>query len=190
MSVDDAVGRLMDRLDAAGELDDTIFVFTSDNGYLVGEHRRVGKTVGYEESIRVPLIVSGPGFPNGQESRQLVSLVDVAPTVLDLAGGSSPLVTDGLSLQSVLEGDGDVEARPILLQAGPRAGATQRWYTAIRTRREVYVEYDTGESELYDLRSDPLQIDSQHANPKARRTVERLGAQLAALRDCAGDSCR
>jgi N-acetylglucosamine-6-sulfatase len=190
MSVDDEVGRLMDRLDAAGELDDTVFVFTSDNGYLVGEHRRVGKTVGYEESIRVPLLMSGPGIPAGETRRQLVSLADVAPTVLELAGGSSPLVTDGLSLLPFATDAGYSSGRSILLQAGPQAGATERWYTAIRTRHRVYVEYATGETELYDLRVDPYEVDSEHADPKQGRLVERLGQRLAALRDCAGGTCR
>ena len=190
MSVDDAIGRLMDRLKAAGELDDTVFVFTSDNGYLVGEHRRVGKTVGYEESVRVPLIVSGPGIPSGESRHQLVSLADVAPTIQELAGATPGLEQDGLSLLPFAADASRDSDRAILLQAGPQPGASQRWYTAIRTRHRVYVEYDTGEREYYDLRADPYELQSLHDDRRVREVVRQMADQLAPLRDCAGQTCR
>lgn len=190
MSVDDAVGRMMDRLEAAGELDDTVFVFTSDNGYLVGEHRRVGKTIGYEESVRVPLILSGPGIPSGAVRSQLVSHADIAPTILELAGASPGLVTDGRSLLPYAADRDDARGRAILLQAGPQGASPDRWYTAIRTRSRVYVEYDTGERELYDLRDDPLQLESAHEDIRQSGVVRRLASRLSVLRDCAGETCR
>jgi N-acetylglucosamine-6-sulfatase len=189
MSVDDAVGRLIDRLEAAGELDDTVFVFTSDNGYLVGEHRRVGKTIGYEESVRVPLLLSGPGIPSGVVRSQLVSQADIAPTILELAGASSRLVADGRSLLPFATGAARDRERAILLQAGPAGATDERWYTAIRTRSHVYVEFDTGEREFYDLGEDPLQLDSAHDDTRSRGVVRRLAARLGTLRDCAGESC-
>jgi N-acetylglucosamine-6-sulfatase len=190
MSVDDAIGRLMDRLEAAGELDDTVFVFTSDNGYLVGEHRRVGKTVGYEESARVPLIMSGPGLPSGETRNQLVSLADVAPTIQQLADATAGLEQDGLSLLPFAADPDRDSDRAILLQAGPQPGASQRWYTAIRTQNRVYVEYDTGEREFYDLQSDPYQLDSRPDDTRTRDVVRQMADRLTSLRDCAGPTCQ
>jgi N-acetylglucosamine-6-sulfatase len=156
----------------------------------VGEHRRVGKTVGYEEPARVPLILSGPGLPSGESRRQLVSLSDVAPTIQALTGAEPGLVQDGLSLLPfAADADSDSD-RAILLQAGPQNGATQRWYTAIRTRQRVYVEYDTGEREYYDLRDDPYQIESLHDDGRVRSVVRQLADGLTRLRECAGSTCQ
>ena len=84
LAVDDAVGNLIRTLRRTGELDHTVVIFTSDNGYLLGQHRQIGKELPYEESMRVPLIVRGPGFPSGARRRQLVANIDLAPTITAL----------------------------------------------------------------------------------------------------------
>ena len=189
LSVDDAVGSILDEFKAVGEFDNTVFVFTSDNGFLIGEHRLLGKILPYEESVRVPLIFSGPGLDTGATRIGLVSLADFAPTVLELAGANSPLVIDGESLLRRIHGL-PVKRRSILFQAGPRSDPAKRFYTAIRTPSHVYVEYDTGETEFYDLRSDPFELNSINDPSVQPRVRQRLAAALAALRNCAGASCR
>jgi arylsulfatase A-like enzyme len=188
-SVDDHVAAVVQQLRDAGQLDNTVFVFTSDNGFLIGEHRLLGKVLPYEESVRVPLIFSGPGLDTGATRIGLVSLADFAPTVLELAGATSPLVIDGESLLRRIHGL-PVKRRSILFQAGPRSDPAKRFYTAIRTPSHVYVEYDTGETEFYDLRSDPFELNSINDSSVQPRVRQRLAAALATLRNCAGASCR
>ncbi len=90
LAVDEAVVRIVDTLHAEGELDNTLIVFTSDNGFFHGEHRvPIGKVLVYEPSIRVPLIIRGPGVPDGAHRRQLVTNADLAPTILEAAGGDT-----------------------------------------------------------------------------------------------------
>jgi N-acetylglucosamine-6-sulfatase len=189
LSVNDAIGRILDEFKAVGEFDDTVFVFTSDNGFLLGEHRLVGKVLPYEESVRVPLIFSGPGLNMGSVRTGLVSLADFAPTVLDLAGATSPLVIDGESLLRRIHGL-PVKRRSILFEAGPRIDPAKRFYTAIRTPSHVYIQYDTGETEFYDLRTDPYELDSINDPSVQHRVRHRLATALATLRNCAGASCR
>lgn len=190
-SVDDAVESILDALDANGELSNTVIVFTSDNGYLIGEHRRLGKVIGYEESVRIPLIIAGPGFDTGARRRQEVSLVDLAPTIAQLAGADVRLTQDGISLRPMARDPRAHDSRTILLQALPKRSRTgERWYTAIRTKRYVYVRYQTQEFELYDLRNDPLQLDNLAGVPSHRRVQRRLDRALDALEKCAGRSCR
>lgn len=187
-SVDDAVARILRALKAHGELRNTVVVFTSDNGFLVGEHRRTGKVVGYEESARVPMIVAGPGFNTGRTRDTLVSLADLAPTIADVAGAVPGRVQDGTSLGRIAHGRSP--GRALLLEAGPDRGNLDRWYTGIRTKRYVYVDYNTGERELYDLRRDPLQLRNL-AGRSSHQVVEgRLRTALAALEDCTGADCR
>jgi N-acetylglucosamine-6-sulfatase len=190
-SVDDAVERILDALDANGELSNTVIVFTSDNGYLIGEHRRLGKIIGYEESVRIPLIVAGPGFDTGSRRKQEVSLVDLAPTIAQVAGADVRLKQDGVSLRSIVRDATAHRSRTMLLQALPkRTHSGKRWYTAIRTDRYVYVRYDTHELELYDLLTDPLQLDNLAGAPSHRTIQRRLDRALDTLENCAGQTCR
>ena len=98
LAVDDLVRGLVHQLRVTGELDNTYIVFTSDNGFMLGQHRRHGKLVVYEESVRVPLIIRGPGLPAGQVRNQLSANIDLAPTILDAAGTPPRLEMDGISL--------------------------------------------------------------------------------------------
>jgi arylsulfatase A-like enzyme len=189
-SVDHAVARIIDALRANGQLSNTVIMFTSDNGFLVGEHRRVGKVIGYEESIRIPLVIAGPGFDTAAKRRQDVSLVDLAPTIAEIGGAAPGLTQDGVALAPIAAGHTVAGARTMLLQAGPvRAGSDQRWYTAIRTDRWVYLRYFTGEHELYDLLRDPLQLANLAGTRDHRGVERRLAAALTTLQDCAGSQC-
>src|SRR5215216_2317653 len=99
LAVDEGVGRVVEALRRTGELDNTLILFTSDNGYMIGQHRvRAAKVFGYEPSIRVPLILRGPGVPRGERRRQLVTNADLSPTILAAAKGKPGKPQDGRPL--------------------------------------------------------------------------------------------
>ena len=188
LAVDDAVERVVNTLERSGELENTLIVFTSDNGFFHGEHRvPFGKLLPYEPSIQVPLILRGPGVPKGRRRGQLVENIDVAPTILDAANatGDPILPSDGRSLFPLLRDRGLEWGRDLLIAA--RGGAVRYW--GLRTYRYLYVEYATGEIELYDLDFDPYEEHSVHADPRYSRVVRVLGARLAELRTCEGEFC-
>jgi N-acetylglucosamine-6-sulfatase len=182
LAVDEAVAAIVEALRANGELANTLIIFTSDNGWLQGEHRiRQGKVHPYEESIRVPLILRGPGLvANTQRPRQ-VSNIDLAPTVLAAGAATPGIVVDGRSL---LETGGP--ARPVLIETGPRPDGS-RWYAAVRVARYLYVEHSTGERELYDLQLDPYQRQSRHNDPAYQEVRASLAVDLDRLMACAGN---
>ena len=181
---------MVDALRAAGELDDTLIVFTSDNGFFFGEHRvPYGKVMVYEPSIRVPLIMRGPGVPAGQRRRQLVTNADLAPTILEAAGAEpAGRVPDGRSLFPLLRDRGLEWGRELLVEGAP--GILAVAYAALRNNRFVYAEHDNGERELYDLRSDPAQLDNVVGEPGYAAIEARLAERLAALHACSGRACR
>jgi N-acetylglucosamine-6-sulfatase len=191
LSVDDAVNALLNAVKASGELDNTVIIFTSDNGYLIGEHRRVGKDIGYEEATRVPLIIAGPGFDTGQTRDQKVSLADIAPTIAAEAGVSPRLLEDGKPLMRIAADPTAPDTRTVLLEGGPTKQDPDRWYTGIHTNRFVYVEYrTTQEKELYDLRADPEQLRNLAVRAPGSAEEHKLARALATLRTCKGAVCR
>ena len=192
-SVDHGVVRVIRALRQAGELGNTLVVFTSDNGFLLGEHRvRSGKVLPYEPSIRVPLVIRGPGVPRGVTSRELVWNGDLAPTLLQIAGGRAAWPLDGESLWPFLRHPRRLVPRAVELEAPPlgRTDPTPQ-YTGVRTDRYTYVEWAfTGETELYDLRRDPFELHNLAGTPGAAATQARLARTLRRLRGCIGASCR
>jgi hypothetical protein len=148
----------------------------------------VGKVLPYEPSIRVPLILRGPGVPRGARAHQLVSNVDLAPTILDAADASPGRVLDGLSLLRLARDPGLEPGRDILIEGTPSPSGVP-WFTGVRTRHYLYVEWP-GESELYDLARDPYELQSLHGDPRTARLRLALSARLARLRACAGAACR
>lgn len=197
LAVDDMIEGLIDTLRDSGELDNTYIMFTSDNGFDLGQHRMTyGKWTAYEEDIRVPLIVRGPGVPAGQVLDHLVLDTDFAPTFADLAGGNLPSFVDGRSLAPLLGGDPATGAdwRSAFLVESARDGDEQTKrprpaFEAVRTERYIYVEYKSGERELYDLANDPYQLDNLYANADPD-LIAQLEARLGALRGCMGSECR
>jgi N-acetylglucosamine-6-sulfatase len=198
LAVDDAVARIVQALEAAGELDNTYILYLSDNGYFQGEHRLPnGKTRVYDAVTRVPLLIRGPGVAEGELLDNPVANIDIAPTVLDLAGATGEVgehfQIDGHSLLPQLTGnDPDEPAaghdRAVLLENGPGFSAGPR-YRAVRTLRYVYIEYGTGERELYDLRRDPWELDSRHDDPAYAPVRDALAPVLERLRSCSGGGC-
>jgi N-acetylglucosamine-6-sulfatase len=189
LAVDEAVGRIVAELDAAGELEHTLLVFTSDNGFLHGEHRIPnGKLLLYEPSIRVPLLMRGPGIPPGLRLAEQVANIDLAPTILDVAGARPGRAVDGRSLLPLLRDPGQRWGRDILIER-PGTGDPAAFFAAIRTPRYLYAEYVNGDVELYDLALDPDQLDSKHADPAYAETRAELARRLVSLRKCWARRC-
>jgi N-acetylglucosamine-6-sulfatase len=190
LAVDEAVAAIVAALRETGELEQTLIVFTADNGFFHGEHRvPSGKVLLYEPSIRVPLILRGPGVPRGERVSELVANIDVAPTIVAAAGASPLRTMDGRSLLPLAQDPGRRTGRDILIERGP-GGNNQQVFTALRTPRYLYAEYSNGDRELYDLARDPDQLTSLHADPAHQALRTALSARLARLRSCAGAPCR
>jgi N-acetylglucosamine-6-sulfatase len=190
LSVDRAVARIVASLEEAHELENTLIVFTSDNGYLEGEHRVTsGKRLAYEPSIRVPLIMRGPGVPAHRVVRTLVSNVDLAPTFVDVAGARAHRLLDGRSLVPLLRNPDLRWPRDLLIESP--LSPPERTFTAVRTDRYLWIEYtEQGEQELYDLARDPYELTSLHTDPALASVRETLAQKLAKLRSCRGPTCR
>ena len=196
-AVDEAVAALVEALRETGQLDNTFLVFTSDNGFHLGQHRlEPGKYTVYEPDVHVPLLVRGPGVPAGVEVTALTSAVDLAPTFADLAGVALP--ADGRSLVPFLEGQTPASWRQAVLleqfnyASGPPdagKGPNHPAHAGLRTETFKYVQYGTGEREVYDLRNDPDEL----LNLRDRVSpawMDLLSQRAKDLRACKGNSCR
>lgn len=187
---DRTVKNLIDALAETGRLENTYFVFFTDNGYHLGEHRLpAGKDTPYVEDTEFPLIVRGPGVPEGQERSELVLNTDLAPTFAALAGARIAPFVDGRSFVPLLEGQPASWRTAALVEGPPSPKLSRPAYDAMRTEDGFYVEYETGERELYDLAVDPYQLENAYERATPRDVAD-LEARLAALSDCAADGCR
>jgi arylsulfatase A-like enzyme len=183
LSVDRAVAHLIETLDETGRLSRTFLVFTSDNGMLWGEHRWNTKIVPYEESIRVPYVVRfDPLGGRARIDERFVLNIDLAPTFAALAGVANP-GSDGESLLPLLRGAETSWRVDFLVEHMGLHRPQVPTYYAVRSDPYVYVRYGTGETELYDLRMDPLQLDNRARGPgydrikgTMRRRLEELHA--------------
>ena len=183
LAVDEGVAQVVRALRNTSELANTVIVFTSDNGFMHGEHRiPAGKIVVYEPSARVPLVIRGPQIPRARRVQDVVSNVDLAPTFLALAQATPTLPLDGRSLLPL--------ARDRLADFGRDLMLESNTYAAIHTQRYVYVEHRAGARELYDLQGDPDELQSRHADPALARIRAELARRLALLRICLGTNCR
>jgi arylsulfatase A-like enzyme len=190
MSVDDAVAQVLDTLARTGELDNTLIIYTADNGFMHGEHRALAeKVLPYEPSIRVPLIVRGPGVPRGRVDERLVANVDVPATILDATDVAPGRVQDGRSLIPLLADPGAEWGRDILIENGNGANGVPA-YRGIRNYRFLYVEHNTtGEYELYDLQEDPYELKSRDGSDRYAKVQRELRGRLRTLKHCAGSTC-
>jgi arylsulfatase A-like enzyme len=186
-ALDDAVGRIMRTLEDTGKLDNTAVFFISDNGYLLGEHRLVAKAAPYEESIRVPLLFRYDALGTAaREVSEPALNIDLAPTIAEIAGVDAPGV-EGQSLLPLITGTGSW-ARPgfaieHLGHRGPdRTDTGVPTYCAVHTERYVYIVYERGLNELYDLRQDPEQLVNRAADGTSQ-LEQRLRALATSLCD-------
>ena len=188
-AVDEMIERLVRTLRRTGQLENTVVMFTSDNGWLLGEHRVAGqKYFGFEEAIRVPLLVRGPGFPRGSTVDDLVVNVDLAPTILRAARARAGRAQDGIALQRTAARPGRLRERDMIIETGPNTPGLP-FYSGLHTRRYALEEVSTGETELYDLQTDPFQLQSLHGDPRYAEVLAELRRRLAGLKDCRGPAC-
>jgi N-acetylglucosamine-6-sulfatase len=198
LAVDDHVKKLIGTLRSTGQLKNTLIVFVSDNGWLQGQHRITGdKFLPYEESVRIPLILRGPGVPAGETVHGQVANIDFAPTLVDVANAKAGRTLDGVSLLPTVSDPRkrpkrtiEIEALHPLFEQKVPINAWDRPYKGVRTDRYTYVVYtETGEQELYDRDKDPYQLKNIAANPAYAKIKAGLAAQLKKLDRCKGRSC-
>ncbi len=172
---DARIGDVMNALDAKGMLEDTIIVFACDNGLAVGQHGLFGKQNLYEHSIRVPLIFAGPGIPKGVTTESFAYLLDIFPTMCDLADIDIPDTVDGESLAGILQDQNEI-VRPFTFHA---YAELQR---AVRTGKYKLIEYVVGGkhtvTQLFDLESDPAELDNLAYLGEYSELVEDLREEL------------
>jgi len=190
LAVDEMVGRIVSALQKTGRLENTFFFFTSDSGFHLGQHRLPGGKGGpYEHAIRVPLVVRGPGVPANRTVDAFALHTDLAPTVAELGGSPTPGFVDGRSLVPWLDTDGDAAV------SGRKAFLIENWggevrgFRALRSEQRIYVEWNNGEREFYDLRRDPDQLENAYAS-LAPAVAEQLAVAVKQFSDCAAESCR
>jgi arylsulfatase A-like enzyme len=178
-SMDREIGRVLGALDEDGLADDTVVIYTSDNGYLWGEHRLIDKRWPYEESIRVPLIVRDPRSPTaGGSVGALVSNLDVAPTLVDAAGIEVPQHMRGRSLRPLLDGTASKLREEIYYSYYFEPPFPVPTVHALRTSRHKYVEYEGRPPELYDLVDDPNESRNLVGSEEGDRLVPEFRARL------------
>ena len=196
-AVDEMVEAIVDELDAREVLDYTYILFLSDNGYFLGEHRQPnGKDAPYDVATRIPLIIRGPGVPAGTLIEEIALNIDLLPTFTQLADQATPEFADGRSLvalwtenttewrqSALLEGFG-IELRP-----GERPELNTPPFNALRSNDALYVEYDTGEREFYDLTVDPYQLDNI-IDRVPEPVLSEYRQRLEALAGCVAADCR
>jgi uncharacterized sulfatase len=180
--VDAQVGRMLDALDRLKLADNTIIIFAADHGWHLGEHGLWHKRSLFEESARVPFIVCAPGAKaNGQRSASLVELLDIYPTLCELAGVPAPSVLQGKSLRPLLSDPKAVLHEAAFTQArrGPNA---ENWGRTVRTARWRCTEWDEGKNgiELYDHDADPSEYTNLANDPRHSAVLKELRALLAA----------
>jgi N-acetylglucosamine-6-sulfatase len=204
LAIDKMIGELQAAVAAIGQTNNTYFVFSSDNGYHMGEFRLMpGKMTAYDTDIRVPLVVTGPGVPAGRTIDEIAENIDLHPTFAELTGAKAGADVDGRSLVALLHGAKAGDWRSVALiehhgpvrnlvdpdLPGPRSGNPPT-YEAIRSATSLYVEYDTGEKEFHDLASDPDEVRNTFAFLSKEKKAS-LHATLAAVQSCRGAaSCR
>ncbi len=199
LAVDDHVAQLVKILRDTNQLDNTLIVFVSDNGWLQGEHRIPGdKFLPYEESVRVPFILRGPGVPANKTVHGQVSNIDFAPTLVDVAKAKAGRTMDGVSLMATIRHPKPPPHRAYELEAlaplfagnNIPINAWDRPYKGVRTDRYKYVVYtETGDQELYDLRNDPYELHNVINDRSYAKIKASLAAKLAKLDRCKGRSC-
>lgn len=158
-SVDDMVARLFGTIQEMGDASRTFGIYTSDNGLMLGEHGLAGKRYAYEESIRVPFLLSIPGQP-ARNLPLMVTNLDIAPTLMDFAGGLAGRTFNGKPLLRVLKGQVPVRTYELLEAFGETEIAPWFRYDGLRTKRYKYIKWASGNTELYDLISDPFELNN------------------------------
>ena len=216
-SVDEGVKMVVDTLGSLSRLRNTYVIFTSDNGFFYGEHRLTGgKFIAYEPATHLPLLIRGPGIKPGTSTGELAANIDIAPTILELAGASATKSIDGRSLVPYMKDPALRSRRPILFEsfvetadveangqptapaerARTKTGASAsivappKDYLGIRLGPYKYIEWPSGEKELYDITKDPYELNNIVRVRNLSPIRAFLHAQLVRLEACVGRTCQ
>jgi arylsulfatase A-like enzyme len=207
--VDQQVARMIRALAATGELEETLVMLTSDNGYFLGEQGiRAGKTLPHDPSLHTPLLMRGPGIPAGEVRYDPFLSIDFAPTITQLTGVQAGLPMDGTSMLDVARFGDRGWSRAVLTETGRRGivrdtdegggplptddpgAADIRYAIGVRSDRYLYTHLANGDEELYDMAVDPDQYDNLIDVPAYARVRELMREQLAKIRACDAAQCR
>jgi N-acetylglucosamine-6-sulfatase len=197
--MDEELRRTIRTLKRTGEWSNTYVVFTSDNGYFLGEHRIMqGKVRGHEPSLRVPMVIAGPGARDGTGRYDPITTVDLTRTILDLGGAAPPMTPDGTSLLPTLLGGDQGWNRAVPVESGRRSPPRRTVFgdgdvlrsSGVRTARYSYIRYSNGETELYDLYADPHQDASVHQDPELTPILDLLRQAWDQMYGCGGAECQ
>jgi N-acetylglucosamine-6-sulfatase len=194
LALDEMVAKLVQLLEQKGQLNNTYIIFTSDNGFHMGEHNlAAGKMLAYEEDIHVPFLIRGPGIRPGTTVTQMVANIDVAPSIADMAGTQTADFVDGRSFLPLLNqktGQTTEWRKNLLIETGYLNRKSKVIaYRGIRNENFMYLEYENGELEYYDLVKDPYELDNIATKLDAS-TLSSLHSWLEQLKKCEAESCR
>lgn len=183
-AVDESVGRMLKYLDDNGLAENTIVIYSSDQGFYLGEHGWYDKRWMFEESFRMPFLIRGPGVAKpGSRPKELIQNIDYAPTFLDIAGLDAPADVQGRSLMPLMQGKAE-DWRKSLYYAYYELGehaVPQHFGVRTQTHKLIYFP-KTDEWNLFDLQHDPSEMRSVHAEPEYQETREELAAEFSRLR--------
>ena len=182
-SVDDLLGEILETLDDCDIRKSTYILFTSDNGYQLGQHRLHGKLYPYRMCTNVPLFVSGPGIVGGKTAGHLLAHIDLCPTILELAGAKIPEFVDGKSFVPLLRNPNAINEttwrEPVVIenwQAKRNRGKNFLGaYSGLRYHNKIYVEWVNGDKEFYDFTEDPHELNNafEDLSPAEQRLLKR-----------------
>ena len=189
-AVDEGVGQMRQALDETKQLDNTVFIFASDNGYIWGEHCLGDKRPAYEESIRIPMLARYPSMIKaGAKISQMTLNIDIAPTFLDLAGLSAPKQMQGRSLKPLLQGRKPKWRESFFCEyfeevSNPRIATWQ----AVRTEHWKYIHYPNlpGMDEFYDVKEDKFEMKNRISDKAAQGALEQAKAEFEKVRKASG----
>lgn len=185
--VDDSVAQEVAALRRTGQLRNTVIVFASDNGYLMGQHNKFAKPRYFEEGQKVPMLLRGPGIPRDRTVATQVTNPDLATTIAAIAGAHPVLPQDGIDVRPLLR-ERTVD-RVVPIQAWKANDGTAELYRGVRTLHWTYVELPDGEEELYNHQQDPYQLQNVAKDPSYRSTLIRMRALTLQYINCVGESC-
>jgi N-acetylglucosamine-6-sulfatase len=203
-SVADTLQETAAALRQTHDLRNTVIIFTSDNGFVLGEHQLTGKNMAYRDSLAVPLLIRGPGFVRGGSVSQPVSLADVTASIAFAAGVTPSYPLDGIPLQPLDNHPDQYADRPILVEGSVseypkaprlRTDADNRFYLGAVTQDQMYVQYYRGraepnrEEEFYDHVVDPWELRNGWAETPPAADALRLRSWALSHSECAGGAC-
>jgi arylsulfatase A-like enzyme len=185
--IDEHIGRILDKLDKLGLTENTIIAFTADHGELLGAHGMVYKDYMYDESLRIPLLISDAGQQHQAVAESFISQIDIMPTLLDMASVEVPNWTHGMSAKNVIANPQNKLRNSVFAEIGIPCADGSRGYRIGYRNQDYLFSYelnprtDEAAGELYDLHHDPAQTDNLFAQPEQQARVSKYKENLLHL---------